>query len=175
MGNFLGGLLQVFRPIRSLHFNVNRSRLFNSYESIFDLVICVVTYSVFSVTNQMMMIQLFLISTVFALFGNYIVHTSLPMRFIYSVVLCVIASSLSFIFDVILFIRLLNLNKVCSLLSRYFDKHPAKDNDSVTICQTQRNYYMIWIGAEFFVIGIKILSIVFAIKAHNVVKKKRKI
>jgi hypothetical protein len=177
MGNFLSGTLQLFRWQKSFHKTVNRSRLFNSYESIFEIFVSMVNFSLFTNTNQMMLIELFLIGTIITVAANYIVHIALTMRFLYSSVLNVIACIFILFLEVFLLIRLFNLIKLCTLFNNYYTKmgmlnDGSDGSDTINTCQKQQLYYILWLGVEFITILLKMLGIFFSWKAHAIVKKQ---
>lgn len=175
MGNLFSSILHIFRPVKRLHQLVNRSRLFNSYECLFEIGVTVTNYSVFAVTNQNGMILDFTFATIMTLMANYFVHISHAMRFIYSAYLIGAALILNLSFDAILFTRLSNLSMVCNLLQEYYSLYPSLDDSSVGTCLIQKNYYLYWMGLELSRILLKLLGIYFAYKAHNVMKKNFKI
>jgi hypothetical protein len=137
-------------------------------------------YSIFSVTNQVSLLHFFLICKVLAVFGNYIVHSGLLMRFIYCVVMNALAGLVGFTGNIIVLMRLINLNKVCDLLTKYYDKillEENKDNSNVkslNMCKNQKGLYITWIGIELVMIVLKFISIYLGYRAHLIVKKQDK-
>lgn len=175
MGNFFSAVLMMFRPQKTANKVVNRSRLFNSYDSIFEILIAIMNYSVFSMTNQMTLIHFYLIGTFLSIAANYIAHIGLAMRFIYSAFISIFAGGYIMVLQFIVLTRTFNVNKICLLLDVYYTKYTTLETDKLDLCKKQRNLYILWLGIELICVSLKILGIYFAIKAHAIVKKQRKV
>lgn len=175
MTNVLSTFILSFKRIKGLHANENRSRLYNSYESLLDLTVCVLNYAIFSATNQMILIHLFLITTLIGLSGNYIVHVSLALRFIYSSLLNFTAVLIITLLNFFVFIRMLNLNKICDVFKSHHERVPSMDNESIIICEGQRVYYIMWMILELVIVFAKFVGIFYAYKANIVIKNIKKL
>lgn len=171
MGNFLSAVLQLFRPVKPFHSLINRSRLYNSYESLLEIVTSIINYSVFSITNQYVLLHLFLVTKILTVTANYFAHITNSMRFLFSSIVNGMAVVIVIVLLILLFIRLVNLDNICNLLSDYYTRHPQLDSGSATLCREQKDYYTIWAVLEIVMIVFKGLSIYFALKANNIVKK----
>lgn len=173
MGNFMSAIIRAYRPIKSFNYIINRSRLYNSYDAIFEILLCITNYAFFSLTNQMVIIHSLLVETLIALVGNYIVHITPAMRFIYSVILSSIALLLQVVLISIIFTRQLNLLQVCSLLKNFKRKNPNEAVNGIEICIEQSKYYFIWLLFVLISMVLRGTSIYFGIQAHNFVKNKK--
>lgn len=173
MGNCMSGIIRAYRPVKSFNYIINRSRLYNSYDSIFEILLCILNYAFFSSTNQMIIIHCLLGETLIALVGNYIVHITPAMRFIYSVIFSSIALLVKFILTIIILTRLLNLLQVCLLLKTFKKKNQNETVDGIEICTEQSRYYAIWLVFVLISMILRCISIYFGIQAHNFVKNKK--
>ena len=173
MGNFFSRIIRAYRPIKTYNYIVNRSRLFNSYDAIGIVVMIILNYSVYSITNQMMLVHCMLCQGLIAIVGDYIVQIVPAMRFMYSVILSSFALIMSIIISLILTVRAVNLSKICQMLSYYYEKYSNEDDKSKSLCIEQRKYYISWIFLQYGSIFMRTLSIYFSIQAHNFVKNKK--
>lgn len=173
MGNFFSGILRAYRPIKTYNYIVNRSRLFNSYDALVVIVMIILNYSVYSKTNQMVLVHCMLSQGIIAIVGDYIVQIVPAMRFMYSVILSSLALIMKVIISIILIIRAVNLSKVCKMLSYYYEKYTSEDDNSKSLCIEQKKYYISWILLQCGSIFLRSISIYFSIQAHNFVKNKK--
>ena len=68
-----------------------------------------------------------------------------------------------------------NISKLCGIISDYYSRNPNKESPSKSICDSQTSMYQFWLALEFISIVLKGLTVYFAFKAHNIVKKSLKI
>ena len=175
MRTFFSGIDRAYRPIKTFNYILNRSRLFNSSDALLIIITIILNYSVFSTTNQMILIHCLLAEGLIALVGDYIVQIVPAMRFMYSVILSGVAMLMQVILGLILLVRCVNLGKICSMLSYYYTKYSSEDARAAAICKEQTKYYISWIFIQFGCVFMRGISIYFAIQAHNFVKNKKMI
>lgn len=133
-----------------------------------------VNYTVISKTNQMALINAFLLEKFFNISGNLMVHINLVSRFLYSNVIHVVAIIVNIVISTIIVMRLLNILRLCSLFRWHYTKDKTDANDVLSACTFQVLIYIVWILMNVMVIVLKLISINFAYRSHTLVKKLTK-
>jgi len=171
MGNTLTGIINLFRPIKQLNRLVNRARLFCAWETIYEVVVSVTTYSFFAITNQLILCHILFGSCLISVTANYITSITHPMRFIYSAYINIIAITCVFLLTCVLLGRLLSVAQICNIFLNYVSRQPQTTQpDYLITCLNQRLYYVIWFLINLLSITMKALAIYFSFKAHSLVK-----
>jgi len=130
----------------------------------------IINYAVFSSTNQKTLINIFIIEKVFNILGNCAVHTSIIMRFLYSVIIHSVACLINVIITILIVIRMLNLIKLCALI----DNHSIsvkKPNDTKADCKLQVILYLSWIFLNVITLILKFIAMNYAYRSHLLLMK----
>jgi len=172
MANILFFISKPFRSIKQLGPLTNRSRLFNSYESIFEILLIILNYSLFRITNQLIFCHILLVFSIIAISANYLTNITHPMRFFYSACLNILSSVLAFILTLVLFSALLNVSELCRLFSNYVNRqlNTEEQPNYLQTCFKQRLFYIIWFLLNIFATCVRGVGIYFSLKAHSKIK-----
>jgi hypothetical protein len=168
MGTIFTALIKTFRPIKQLGPLANRARLFCAYETVYEVILTITNYAVFSVVNQLTLNHIFLIFSFLSAAANYLTNLTHPMRFSYSAWLNIISAVFNGIFTIIVITRLMNVVHICSIFLNYANRQvPNTQVDFLEVCHKQKVFYILWILLNLLTLLMKSLAIYFSFKAHN--------
>ena len=138
-----------------------------------EIVFIGINYALFSKTNQMGLINSFLIEKIFNISGNILVHISHTGRFIMSNVIHSIAVIINFIISLNILIRLMNLMRLCALFKWHYNRR-NNEHSVLSTCSFQVILYIIWLLLNVITLILKAISINYAYRSHILIKRLTK-